>query len=235
MGRIISIKNNKGGVGKTFLTAQLAAGLAYLEKKVLVLTSDSQNNLFNFLYDGPKQFKNGLKEEVKNGTGEYFRLRDNLLFLPLEDNKFSNQFLKDLPTFLEKCKKEYDYILIDSTPVLKLDKVFLNESDDIVIIGFADEVTIEGMVNLLNEIDIKKVLSIVINKYKPTLIQTKYYEILKNDLKDLNINFPEPIQNLSFIEKILDKKKTIWEYNNKEAQAVQSVLLDIIRILEKMN
>ena len=101
------------------------------------------------------------------------------------------------------------------------------------IIGFADEVTIEGMVNLLNEIDIKKVLSIVINKYKPTLIQTKYYEILKNDLKDLNINFPEPIQNLSFIEQILDKKKTIWEYNNKEAQAVQNVLLEIIKILEK--
>lgn len=235
MGRIVSIKNNKGGVGKTFLTAQLATGLAYLEKKVLVLTSDSQNNLFNFLHDGPKQFKNGLKEEVKNGTGEYFRLRDNLLFLPLEDNKFSNQFLKDLPKFLEKCKKEYDYILIDSTPVLKLDKVFLNESDDILIVGFADEVTIEGMVNLLNEIDIKKVLSIVINKYKATLVQAKYYEILKNDLKDLNVNFPQPIQNLSFIEQILDKKKTIWEYNNKEAQAVQSVLLDIIRILEKIN
>lgn len=233
MGKVISIKNNKGGVGKTFFTAQLASGLAYLEKKILILTSDSQNNLFNFLYDESKQFKNGLKEEVKNGTGEYFRLRDNLFFLPLEDNKFSSQFLKDLPRFLEKCKKEYDYILIDSTPVLKLDKVFLNESDDIVIIGFADEVTIEGMVNLLNEIDIKKVLSIVINKYKPTLVQTKYYQILKNDLKDLNINFPEPIQNLSFIEQILDKKKTIWEYNNKEAQAVQNVLLDIIKILEK--
>ncbi|MGL5745862.1 MAG: ParA family protein [Cetobacterium sp.] len=233
MGKIISVKNNKGGVGKTFFTAQLASGLAYLEKKVLILTSDSQNNLFNFLYEESKQFKNGLKEEVKNGTGEYFRLRENLFFLPLEDNKFSSQFLKDLPRFLEKCKKEYDYILIDSTPVLKLDKVFLNESNDIIIIGFADEVTIEGMVNLLNEIDVKKVLSIVINKYKPTLVQTKYYQILKNDLKDLNINFPEPIQNLSFIEQILDKKKTIWEYNNKEAQAVQKVLLDIIKILEK--
>ena len=91
MGKIISIKNNKGGVGKTFFTAQLASGLAYLEKKVLILTSDSQNNLFNFLYDESKQFKNGLKEEVKNGTGEYFRLRDNLFFLPLEDNKFSSQ------------------------------------------------------------------------------------------------------------------------------------------------
>lgn len=233
MGKIISIKNNKGGVGKTFFTAQLASGLAYLEKKVLILTSDSQNNLFNFLYDGAKQFKNGLKEEVKNEKGEYFRLRDNLLFLPLEDNKFSSQFLKELPRFLEKCKKKYDYILIDSTPVLKLDKVFLNESDDIVVVGFADEVTIEGIVNLLNEIDIKKVLSIVINKYKPTLIQTKYYEILKNDLKDLNINFPEPIPNLSFIEQILDKKKTIWEYSNKEACAVQNILLDIIKILEK--
>ena len=33
MGKIISIKNNKGGVGKTFFTAQLASGLAYLEKK----------------------------------------------------------------------------------------------------------------------------------------------------------------------------------------------------------
>ena len=63
MGKVITIKNNKGGVGKTFITTQLAAGLAYGDKKVLILTSDPQNNVFNFLFKGDKTFKKGLKQK----------------------------------------------------------------------------------------------------------------------------------------------------------------------------
>ncbi|WP_442878338.1 ParA family protein, partial [Cetobacterium sp.] len=51
-GKIITVKNNKGGVGKTFVTAQLASGLALLDNRVLVLTSDSQNNIFSYLLKG---------------------------------------------------------------------------------------------------------------------------------------------------------------------------------------
>ncbi|MEG2588060.1 MAG: AAA family ATPase, partial [Cetobacterium sp.] len=137
MGKIISIKNNKGGVGKTFLATQIAAGLSYLENKVLILTSDPQNNVFNYLFRGDKNFRKGLKAEVLKKDGEYFRLRSDLYFLPLEDVKFSNQFIKELPLFLERAKTEFDYIVIDSIPTLKIDEIFLNESDAILVPNFA--------------------------------------------------------------------------------------------------
>ena len=229
MGRIITIKNNKGGVGKSFITSQLAAGLAYADKNVLILTSDSQNNIFNFLYTGDKNFKKGLKSEVSKGDGEYFRLRDNLYFLPLEDSIFSTQFLKKLPEYLEKVKEQYDYILIDGTPVLKLDSVFIDKSDSIIIPSFADQITTESILELLKTIDVTKVKAIITNKYKSTAIQKENFEILKNTLDGTGILFTDPIENLAFIEMMIQSRKTVWEYKNKTVTKVQQILLEILQ------
>ncbi|WP_297407743.1 ParA family protein [uncultured Cetobacterium sp.] len=228
MGKIITIKNNKGGVGKTFLTTQLASGLALAENKVLILTSDSQNNVFDYLLSGFLEFKNGLKAEVSRKEGEYFRLSKNLYFLPLEDNKFSNQFLKNLPVFLDECREEYDYTIIDSTAILKLDAVFLEKTDSIIIPTYADEVTLKSVINLLKEVDIKKVKAIVTNRYRASQNQKKYYEALKADLKDSPIFISKPINHVSFLENMLDSKKSIWQFSNKTAEQIQEILLDVI-------
>ncbi|MCJ8343766.1 MAG: ParA family protein [Cetobacterium sp.] len=232
MGKIITIKNNKGGVGKTFITTQLATGLAYAEKKVLILTSDPQNNVFNFLFKGDKTFKKGLKAEVLKNDGEYFRLRTNLYFLPLEDIKFSHLFLKELQNFLKKVKKEFDYIFIDSIPTLKIDEIFLELSDDIIIPSYADELTTESILELLKTIDVTKVKAIVTNRYKASssIHKTNYTE-LKKDLDDTPILFTDPIENLTFIELMIQNKKTIWEYNNATARKVQSIFLEILKII----
>lgn len=227
-GKIYTIKVNKGGIGKTFLTAQLGHGLSLLEKKVLLLTSDSQNNIFNYLLKGDKNFEQGLKSEVMDSNGEYFRLRKNLYFLPLENNRFSANFINQLPIFLESLKKEYDYILIDSVPTLKIDSTFLECSDKIIIPSYCDEVTIEGILNLVEEIDVQKIHSILINRYRNTKTQNKYLDELKSITKDTDIIFPNPIPQLAFIEEMLDKKKSIWEYSNKQAIEVQETLLDIL-------
>ena len=228
MGKIITIKNNKGGVGKTFLTTQLASGLAYADKKVLILTSDPQNNVFNFLFRGDKDFRKGLKAEVTKGDGEYFRMRKELYFLPLEDAKFSNKFLKELPVFLEKIKNKFDFILIDSIPTLKIDEVFLENSDSIIIPSYADDITTESILELLKTIDINKVKAIVTNRFKATTVQKENYEALKKDMKGNSILFTEPIETLSFIELMIRSKKTIWEYNNKAAERVQKIFIDIL-------
>ncbi|MGL6113607.1 ParA family protein [Cetobacterium sp. SF1] len=232
MGKIITVKNNKGGVGKTFLTTQLASGFSYLEKKVLILTSDPQNNIFNYLFRGDKNFKKGLKAEVLKKDGEYFRLRTNLYFLPLEDVKFSHMFLRELPIFLERIKNEFDYVFIDSIPTLKIDEVFINNSDGIIIPSFSNSVTLEGVLNLLKTIDINKVRAIVTNNYKNTSVQKEYYEMLRTELEDYNILVTEPIKNLSFIETMLEDKKTVWEFSNKVALEVQKILIEIIKNLE---
>ncbi|MGL5277730.1 MAG: ParA family protein [Cetobacterium sp.] len=232
MGKIIAIKNNKGGVGKTFLATQIAAGLSYLENKVLILTSDPQNNVFNYLFRGEKSFRKGLKAEVLKKDGEYFRLRSNLYFLPLEDVKFSNQFIKELPVFLNRIKSEFDYIIIDSIPTLKIDEIFLKESEYILIPNFANSVTLEGVLNLLKTIDINKVKAIVTNNYKDTKVQKEFYSMLKNELEDYPILVTDPIKNLSFIEGMLEEKKTIWEYQNKSASEVQKILISLIKEIQ---
>ncbi|MGL5723374.1 ParA family protein [Cetobacterium sp.] len=232
MGKVITIKNNKGGVGKTFITTQLAAGLAYAEKKVLILTSDPQNNVFNFLFKGDKAFKKGLKAEVLKKDGEYFRLRSNLYFLPLEDIKFSNQFLKEIVLFIERMKEEFDYILIDSIPTLKIDEIFLNLSDDIIIPSYADEITTESILTLLKTIDVNKVKAIVTNRYKSTSsIQRNNYTALKNDLEGTHILFTEAIPDITFIEAMIQNKKTIWEYSNSSASKIQKIFIEILKVI----
>lgn len=235
MGKIITIKNNKGGVGKTFLTAQIGTGLTLVGKKVLILTSDSQNNIFNYLLKGNKDFVNGLKAEITKKTGEYFRLRENLYFLPLESSTFGNNFIKSLPLFLEKVKLEYDYILIDSVPTLKVDNIFLDNSDYIIIPAYCDEVTMEGVLNLVKEIDPQKILSIVVNRFESTKIQKYFLNHLQENFKDINILIPAPIDKSSFIEQMLYNKKTIWEYENKTAVKVQNTIFEIIKEIEIRN
>lgn len=231
MGKVITIKNNKGGVGKTFITTQLAAGLAYADKKVLILTSDPQNNVFNFLFKGDKTFKKGLKAEVLKKDGEYFRLRSDLYFLPLEDVKFSNNFLKEIVKFIERIKNEFDYILIDSIPTLKIDEIFLELSDDIIIPSYADELTTESILELLKTIDVTKVKAIITNRYKASSVQKSNYTALKEDLEGSDILFTEPIESLTFIESMIQNRKTIWEYNNSTAKKVQNIFLEILKVI----
>ena len=234
MGKIINIKNNKGGVGKTFISTQLAHGFSLLNKKVLLLTSDSQNNIFNYLLKGNKEFDNGLKAEISKGNGEYFRLRENLYFLPLEKSTFGNNFFQELPIYLEKIKKQYDYVIIDSVPTLKIDNVFLENSDYIVVPSFCDEVTMEGVLNLINEIGASKILAVLVNKYKPTEVQSYFLKELES-FKKTKILIPDPIKQLSFIEKMLYNKMTIWEFQNKEARQVQESFYEIMKEIEKRN
>ncbi|MGL4403481.1 MAG: ParA family protein [Fusobacteriaceae bacterium] len=229
MGKIITVKVNKGGVGKTFLTSQLGAGLAMIDKKVLIITSDSQNNILNYLYQGEREFKKGLKEDVKNGNGEIFNLRENLQFIPLENNKFGNQFLQDLSPYLMKKREDYDFILIDSVPTMKIDDVFVHCSDKIIIPAFCDEVTIEGILNLVEHIDVNKISSIVINRYKNTETQNQYLEKLRNAVEGTEILLADPIPQLSMIEKILDKKKSVWEYSNRDILKIQDILAEVMQ------
>ena len=159
---VILFKINKGGVGKTFLTSQVGVGLTLAEpnKKVLIITSDSQNNILNFLDKNDSDISNGLIKDVLYGKGEYIKLRKNLYFLPLENARFGKIFLEKLKEWLDFKRREYDYILIDSIPTMKIDEEFVNLADYFVIPAFFDEATTQGIVNLITEIDKDKIITI---------------------------------------------------------------------------
>ena len=139
MGKIITIKNNKGGVGKSWITLQLGHAFTLLEKKdgtpykVLLLTSDSQNNILTFSGSDNIKFEKTLEDFVKTGELNEIRIRENLFYVPLKNSNFSKRFREKLKIAVEKLKDEYDLILIDSVPVLNIDQDFIELADKIVI------------------------------------------------------------------------------------------------------
>ncbi|MGL6119667.1 MAG: ParA family protein, partial [Fusobacteriaceae bacterium] len=213
IGKVYTIKVNKGGIGKSFLTVQIGAGLALDGNKVLLLTSDSQNNILDYTLSVEKvpEFKHGFKKIVSNGKGTILTLRENLDFIPLEDSKFSNEFLKKVPACIEKLKQKYDYILIDSIPTMQLDSEFVQCSDKIIIPCYCDRVTVDGVLKVIDEAGAEKVHSIIVNRYRNTATQNQFLQILSETLENTDIFFPTPISEQASIEVLLGKGKTIWE------------------------
>lgn len=229
-GEMITVKVNKGGVGKTTISTWLAHGLAELGYKTLLLTSDSQNNILDITFkEGEKPiYNNGLKNWVIKGNGDLINIRKNLTFIPLESSIFGNNFLKKLPIFLENLKKEYDFIINDSIPTMKLDKEFVSVSEKIIIPASCDRSTVEGILNVIDEAGIEKTFAIIINKFENTETQKKYYNQLKEVLENTEIIFPNPIPNRSQVSKIIDQGKTVWESKSKQMQEIQDILTTVL-------
>lgn len=232
MGKVFSIKVNKGGIGKTFLTVQLGYGLAMQNKKVLLLTSDSQNNILDYTLSDDEvdkiDFKKDLRYCVMNDKVETVKLRTNLYFIPTKSSLFTDRFLEKLPEFIKKMQEEYDYILIDSIPTMKIDSTFVACSDKVIIPMFCDNPTLKGAINVIKETGVEKIHSIIVNKYRPTAPQKGILKDIKEAIEGTDIVFPEPIKELSQVETLARKGKTIWESRAKILAAAQESLLDVI-------
>ena len=64
----------------------------------------------------------------------------------------------------------------------------------------------------------------------------KYREVLEENIKGTPIYLGEPIKDISFVQIMLDKKKTIWEYTTKKAEEVQDILSKLLlKITEKLD
>ncbi|MGL4876062.1 MAG: hypothetical protein ACRC30_15595, partial [Clostridium sp.] len=105
-------------------------------------------------------------------------------------------------------------------------------SDEIIIPSYADEITTESILTLLKTIDVNKVKAIVTNRYKSTSsIQRTNYTALKNDLEGTHILFTEAIPDITFIEAMIQNKKTIWEYSNSSASKIQKIFIEILKVI----
>lgn len=176
MSKIVAIANQKGGVGKTTTTINLAASLAALEKKVLVIDADPQANATSCLGVDEHEVKTGLYQCLSNIVSpkdaivptEY----DNLFLMPSHINLVGaeldmlemenrEKILKDL---LSEIKNEYDYILIDCSPSLGIITVnSLTAADSVIIPVQCQYLSLEGLGKLLNTI------KIIQNQLNPSL------------------------------------------------------------------
>lgn len=224
---ILLVKQHKGGVGKSFLTSQIGKGLSIAGKKTLIITSDTQNNILNMLYKNyqGEQIQEGLLKSIKDNVVYSVPLSENLEFIPLERTLFIGGFKDKFGSFIKSIQKKYDFILIDSTPVLNLDSVFVNIAEKVIIPITLDELSYAGTVNILNTVPIEKMFGFIINKYENTKIQNKYKEKLLSVIPEENIYI---IKKSAEIEKIVDNKKTVWDYENKKIQDIKNEFFRII-------
>lgn len=227
MGEIIQIKVEKGGIGKTFIASNLAHLLALLDYKIIILSIDSQNNVYSIFNKVNQRIKGSLKKSILNDEIFKIELRENLDFIPIE-LYLSPNILKEVPTFLRKLKKNYDYIIIDSLPALKVDNIFLENSDKIIIPAHGDKMTVQGIVSIIKE-HREKIYSIIFNKYINTKINREYYEKIKEICKNSDIYISKPIKNNAFIAELIEKGKTIWESKSKKIIETQEIFKDIVR------
>ena len=165
MVKIISIANQKGGVGKTTTSVNLAAALGILEKSILLIDADPQANATSGIsseidkkqigtYDVLLNTKN-INETIKKTKSPNFDIiQANIDLVAIEIelvNKSKREFM--LKKALKKLSKKYDYILIDCPPSLGL--ITLNAftaSDSILIPIQCEYFALEGLGKLLNTI-----------------------------------------------------------------------------------
>ncbi|MDL0088909.1 ParA family protein [Campylobacter gastrosuis] len=231
MSEVITIANQKGGVGKTTTAVNLAASLAVAEKRVLLIDidpqanattgmgfsrSDSEFNIYHVLTGAKRLSEIVLKTHIPT----LFLAPSNIGLVSIErefDDK-NRDFKLTLKTKLEEIKDEYDFIIIDSPPALgALTLNALNASDSVIIPVQCEYYALEGLAMMLQTIKLVKRETnprLNIRGFLPTMFSSQN-NLSKSTLEDLKNHVKKKL----FMDKEGDDEIVIIPRNIKLAES----------------
>ena len=256
MTKIISIANQKGGVGKTTTTYNLAYELTKLGKKVLTIDMDMQSNLtklqgmlndkdikyslsdlFSIIIDDKKLPDK--KEFIKNSHGVDFI--PSTKELVLTDSRLSVEMGTDqmLKILIDELKDDYDYILIDLAPTFNTLSInALTSSDEVIIPMKCELLSLTGLNDIVFQIDkVRKrlnrklkidgiLLTMVDDRLTLTKVIKEQLSVMNESLKVYNTEIPKSTE-VGKSELEL-KPISVFNFKHKVSKSYQEFAKEII-------